>query len=107
MGTHPIFESDFDCLTDSMSDGDGSSPPGIVEEEVGDDPLEVVDEVVDENELALDEGPNPDAGLIVPTDSSEEEEYEVEKIVSYRFVKKKKQYLVKVGVPRIIQSSLS
>merc|ERR1712227_1072841 len=95
MGTHPIFESDFDCLTDSMSDGDGSSPPGIVEEEVGDDPLEVVDEVVDENELALDEGPNPDAGLIVPTDSSEEEEYEVEKIVSYRFVKKKKQYLVK------------
>ena len=29
---------------DSMSDAEGSSPPGIVEEEVGDDPLEVVDE---------------------------------------------------------------
>ena len=34
---------------DTMSDG--SSPPGIVEEEVGDDPLEVVEE-----SLALDEG---------------------------------------------------
>ena len=31
----------------------------------------------------------------MPTDSSEEEEYEVEKIVSFRYVKKKKQYLVK------------
>ena len=43
-----------------------------------------------------DEWPNPDEGLIVETDSSEEEEYEVEKIVAFRFVKKtKKQYLVK------------
>merc|ERR1711937_829386 len=72
----------------------GSSPAGIVEEEMGpDEQLEVVDEVVEE--MSLDEGPNPDAGLVVPTDSSEEEEYEVEKIVSFRYVKKKKQYLVK------------
>jgi len=24
MGTHPIFESDFDCLTDGMSANNGS-----------------------------------------------------------------------------------
>merc|ERR1712128_133693 len=31
MGTHPIFESDFDCLTDSsMSFGDVSTAPGLV-----------------------------------------------------------------------------
>ena len=80
-----------------MSDAESTeSPPGIVEEEVGDDPLEVVEE-----SLALDEGPNPDEGLVVPTDSSEEEEYEVEKIVSFRYVKKKKQYLVKVHFQKI------
>jgi len=23
MGTHPIFESDFDCLTDNVANGNG------------------------------------------------------------------------------------
>merc|ERR1711976_133270 len=31
MGTHPIFESDFDCLTEKMSDGDQPPRPGVVE----------------------------------------------------------------------------
>merc|ERR1711976_1014691 len=29
MGTHPIFESDFDCLTDIMSFGDVSTAGGL------------------------------------------------------------------------------
>merc|ERR1711908_108088 len=29
MGTHPIFESDFDCLTDIMSFGDVSTASGL------------------------------------------------------------------------------
>merc|ERR1712227_655058 len=29
MGTHPIFESDFDCLTDIMSFGDVSTAAGL------------------------------------------------------------------------------
>jgi len=34
MGTHPIFESDFDCLTDFFQIP-LSDPPGTMEEETG------------------------------------------------------------------------
>merc|ERR1711935_1298904 len=79
MGTHPIFESDFDCLTDSqMSD--------IVEEEVNEE-MEVVEEAEVEDANAVSSDSNKS--------ESEEEEYEGERIVATRFVKKKQQYLVK------------
>lgn len=76
-----------------MSDEEKPASSSIIEEDVSE--MEVVDAsaVEDSNNEEDDERKPWDP---IKTDSeSEEEEYEVEKIVAARFVKKKRQYLVK------------
>jgi len=58
MGTHPIFESDFDCLTDSKRSGKMAAVDTPVIEEIGDQ--EVQNNSASEEEVAKDE--NVEAG---------------------------------------------
>ena len=75
-----------------MSDEEKPVSSGIIEEDVSE--MEVVDASAVEDSNNEDDERKP--WDPIKTDSeSEEEEYEVEKIVAARFVKKKRQYLVK------------
>merc|ERR1712025_336510 len=58
MGTHPIFESDFDCLTDSKRSEKMAAVDTPVIEEIGDQ--EVQNNSASEEEIAKDE--NVEAG---------------------------------------------
>ena len=79
--------SDENYSSDKMSDTeDEPSSQEIIEEEVGEE-MEVVD--------AKEAEGGDEKGSDSSEDSDEDEEYEVESILQSRFVKKKKQYLVK------------
>merc|ERR1712180_200705 len=60
MGTHPIFESDFDCLTEKMSDIDHElEETALLEESGGENEIET-----ETNETAGDEENDPELEAI-------------------------------------------